>query len=255
VADHYLKLFQQHTAILEQTAKETLARLCPEDAWVFVDLSNDQIDVLNAVSQVSGSDEVHHSLVLFDLTGQPQQLFVMGVDLLHGRYEDVRRALRFVWESAFRAFYADCFTLLCPADPNPPGPTIEDKIDWLDRRGRQLNWGNLVLRHLFPGQTRDEIEAQFQPLWKRLNAAVHPSAEWRAGGLQEPNRHLWFHFDEGQARQLIDDARNVFTLVWVAILQRFPLAAASLAGNSNVFRACPQVRLLLPTERTETTPG
>jgi hypothetical protein len=191
------------------------------------------------------------SLVAYDLCGLDKQLFGMGFDFLVGRYDEVRRGLRFAWELLFRAYAADCPAVLPSNVPRPTGAraTLEAKLVWLETQERYLDWQTVitpVLRELFPAD--GDVERQFKPVWFRLNSAVHPSASGRVSAA-EASRHLWFRFDEGQARQLVADAREVFGLIWAVVLMRFPRAAERLTGNREVFRACPQVRLLLPGER------
>jgi hypothetical protein len=251
VADQQPNLFRQLISHLEPTAEETLARLSPDEARVFTELGNDQIDISGAVLDAYGRDDLLNSLVFYDFKGLPKQLLALGLDLLCGRYEDVRRGLRFAWESIFRAFYADCYPMLCPTDPDQPGPTLDHKAAWLEGREKKLNRDTVilpVLRHLLPAWSEAEVLGQFKPVWDRLNAAAHPSADWRVSGVQESVRHAWLNFDEAQARQLVSDAREVFAVVWVAALKRFPRAVAKLAADPDAFRACPQVRLLFPGE-------
>jgi hypothetical protein len=58
-------------------------------------------------------------------------------------------------------------------------------------------------------------------------------------------------FDEGWARATLADAADVFGLIWLAVLSRFPLAVPALLANADTFRACPQLRAVLA--RTATT--
>ncbi len=57
--------------------------------------------------------------------------------------------------------------------------------------------------------------------------------------------HALDSFDEGWARQTLADAAEVFGLIWLAVLSRFPAAVPALFANADTFRACPQVRAVL----------
>jgi hypothetical protein len=178
----------------------------------------------------------------------------MQIDFLAGRYEAVRWALRFTWESIYRSLFADRFRELRPNAPDPPGPTVDEKAAWLGAPGRKLDWNTVevVLRHVFRQRSNDPV-AEFKPMWDRLNRAAHPSGEWRASGVEASARHVWHHFDGTQACEVIADARVVFGVVFVAILTHFPKVAVVLAVNPHVFGQCPAVRLFLRGDSRVTT--
>jgi hypothetical protein len=238
-------LFNSAIALLRATAEETARRIPPEESALFVGLSNDAIDILGAVQNAYPLADLQNSLVVFDSVAIHQQLFGMGLDFLCGRYAEVGRGLRFAWESIFRAFYADQYLILKPGASNPPPPKLDDKTAWLETQN--LNWNTIlsVLRRLFPPASDGELLDQFRPIWKRLNAVAHPSVEWRESGVGESVRHTWFHFDESLARQLLADAREVFTLIWLALLRCFPKATSTALADPNTFADCPKLRALL----------
>jgi hypothetical protein len=239
--------------LYEKTAVETAECLGAEAALLFVEFTNDAIDISNALIDAYDPDERIQSLVHHDFHALHQRIVGMQLDFLAGRYEAVRRELRFTWESIYRASLADCFRKLKPGDPNPPGPTVDDKADWLANPALRLDWNTAilpVLRHVFPSWSEDEVKAEFKPVWDRLNTAAHPSGEWRESGVGESARHVWHHFDESQAREVLDDARAVFAVVFAAVLTQFPKTATILTKNPHNFTACPQVRLLLPPSTT-----
>ncbi len=246
MSDNDLNLFNSAVDAFRKTAEETARTIKPIEAALFVDLSNDLIDVTRAILDAYPRDDLLTSLVWYDLAALTQQLFGMGFDFECGRYAEVGRGLRFAWESVFRAFYADRYFTLNSSPNDSPGPSLDEKVDWLDKR--HLSWNTLILpilRHVFPAWSEDERTVQFHPIWKRLNSVVHPSADWRLSGIGESTRHLWFHFDEGLARQLLGDASEVFALIWLITLNCFPLAVSTLVADPNTFRACPQLRAAL----------
>jgi hypothetical protein len=241
VSDLDLKWFRDIHEIHAATAAETAAQLGPDTVTVFVQLSNDAIDMTGALSITYSREELLQSLVSFDFVAIHQLLAGMSYDFFSGRYEAVRRDLRFVWESICRSFLVDCFRELKPAHPNPPGSTLDEKVEWLANPQLRLDWNTAilpVLQHIFPPRTEEAVKAEFKPVWDRLNAAAHPSAEWRVSGVEESMRHVWHHFDEAQARALIADTRVVFAVVFAAILTRFPKAAEKLAADPDIFREC-----------------
>ena len=46
-------------------------------------------------------------------------------------------------------------------------------------------------------------------------------------------------------RETLADAAEVFGLVWLTVLSRFPAAAPALLADPHTFRACPQLRAVL----------
>jgi hypothetical protein len=245
--------FGQVQSLYEQTANETVNALGTEAAMLFVEFANDAIDISDALSDAYGQDERIQSLVHHDFHAMHQRIVGMQFDFLAGRYEAVRWALRFTWESIFRAYLADCFRALNSDHPNPPGPTVDDKADWLANPPFGLNWTTAilpVLRHVFPLWSEEEVVSEFKPVWDSLNTAVHPSGEWRASGVREEStRCVWHHFDEALAHEVLADARAVFAVVFATVLTRFPRVAAALAENPQVFCECPAVRLFLAPDR------
>src|SRR5207247_248346 len=142
--------------------------------------------IAGAVQEAYSAEDLPTSLVWYDFTTIPQQLFGMGFDFWCGRYAEVGRGLRFAWESIFRAFYADQYLALNPGATDPPVQSLDEKIDWLEERS--LNWNSIVLpvlRHVFAAWSEAERSNQFHPIWKRLNSVVHPSADWRLSGIGE----------------------------------------------------------------------
>src|SRR5262249_2092724 len=129
-----------------------------------------------------------------------------------------------------------------------PGPTLDEKHDWLMRREDRLNWRSVIaptLTRLFSAGTPDEAETHFKPLWDRLNRCVHPSGELREKLTRESARHLFQAFDDGWAREPHDDAVDVFGLIFFAILSRFPAAIPALLADPHMFPSCPQLRAVL----------
>ena len=102
-----------------------------------------------------------------------------------------------------------------------------------------------ALARLFGAGVPGDAEAHFRRLWDRLSGCVHPSGELREMLAGESGLHAVDAFDEGLARQTLADAAEVFGLIWLAALSRFPSAVPTLLADPNTFRACPQLRTVL----------
>jgi hypothetical protein len=246
VPNDHASFFDSAIELFRATAEKTACTLKPDQAALFVHLSNDAIDIVGAALNAYPRDALAASLVWFDFTQLIPQLFGMGFDFYCGRYAEVGRELRFAWESIFRAFHADQYLAINPGADDPPGPSLDEKNAWLD--GRRLDWNTVIrpeLRHLLQAWTETDRINRFHPIWKRLCAVSHPSSDWRLSGVGESNRHLWFRFDEELARELLADASEVFSLIWLAVLGCFPAAIPALLADANTFCGCPQLRAVL----------
>jgi hypothetical protein len=129
-------------------------------------------------------------------------------------------------------------------------PTAREKHEWLTQRENRnrLNWQNVIapaLSQLFAAGLPGEAESHFKPLWDRLNCCVHPSGELREKLVGESVLHALDAFDEGWAQETLADAADVFGLIWLAVLSRFPRAVPALLADPHTFRACPQLRRVL----------
>jgi hypothetical protein len=167
---------------------------------------------------------------------------------LCGNYRLVLSQLRFNWERIFRARYADAYAEEHPNETDLPGPTLDDKHDWLIRREDRLNWRTVIaptLARLFSGGTAEEAESLFRPLWDRLNRCVHPSGDLREKLTGESALHLFDRFDEGWAQETRADSVEVFGLIFLAILSRFPAIVPALLADPHMFPLCPQLRAVL----------
>lgn len=164
------------------------------------------------------------------------------------RYRLVLSQLRFNWERIFRARYADAYAEIHPNETDLPGPTLDEKHDWLMKREYRLNWRSVIsptLTRLFSAGTPDEAESHFKPLWERLNRCVHPSGELREKLAGDSALHLFDAFDEGWARETRADAVDVFGLIFLAILSRFPATIPTLLADPHFSPICPQLRAVL----------
>jgi len=231
-----------------EVADATVRCLGKDTANVFVDLYIDALDHLGAIDNAYPEEERHHSLVYADLTALSKELHWLHALFLSGNYPIVLSRLRFNWERIFRAHHADAHGAENPHETDVPGPTLDDKHDWLTKRQHRLNWPLLIaptMTRLFPADTPAEVEAHFKPLWDRLNRCVHPSGALREKSIGESALHVRDAFDETWARETHVDAVDVFGLIFLAVLARFPAAVPVLLADPNSFRGCPQLRAVL----------
>jgi hypothetical protein len=233
-------------------ADETTRCLGEETASLFVYLYLDAVEIHHAIGTAYPREECSLSLILFDHMAVWKELHWLHALFLFGNYPLVLTRLRFNWERIFRARYADAYGSENPGAADPPGPTLDDKHDWLTQREDKLNWKTLIariLRCLFAESFPGEMEAQFKPLWDRLNRCVHPSGDLRGKLVGDTGLIAVDAFDEAWARETLADAAEVFAVVWLAVLSRFPAAVPALLADPERFRACPQLRAALTASR------
>jgi hypothetical protein len=231
-----------------ELAEDTIRCLGEETAALFVELSNDAFDIHRAITNAYPEGERLHRLVFADLTALYKELHWLLALFLSGNYPLVLCQLRHDWEWLFRAYHADTYAQHNAGATDAPGPTLDDKIAWLMQRETKLGWNTVIaptLAHLFPADAPGAAQDRFKPLWDRLNRVVHPSGDLRLRLVDKSALLVRDAFDEGWARETLADAAEVFGLIWLAVLSRFPDAIPALLADPNTFRACPQVRAVL----------
>jgi hypothetical protein len=207
--------------------RETVEVLGEEDVHVFVNIWNDSLEIENAIDQIYGEDERTQSLVAVRLWEFSRELLNLQVLFLCGNYSLLRARLRFIWEMIFRAFYADTYEKKSPNDPVKPGPSIDDKSVWLENleENRGLSWRNIIkptLYRIFPlAEEQGEVPDYYHKLWKDLNNYVHPT-HFLVERMIDRDGILIDRFDQEWAKETIDVAMDVFDLVWLAVIARFP---------------------------------
>jgi hypothetical protein len=165
------------------------------------------------------------------------------VHFLSGNYPLLGRSLRFVWEMIYRAYYTDTYT-----GESPPGPSLGDKIVWLGQRESTLRWGNCiypVLGKVLPiVEQEQEVREHYRKLWQGLHKYVHPSVELVPRMMGESALLVTDSFDETWAMEIIQDATEVFDLIWLAVISRFPKCAPLLAQQEYGL-VCPLTQAVL----------
>jgi hypothetical protein len=231
-----------------KVADDTTCGLGEEMACLFVYLNDDAFDILGAIHDAYPEEERLCSLVYADCTGLLKELHWFHALFLSGNYPVVLSRLRFNWERIFRACHADAYAQKHPNETDVLGPTLEDKHNWLMQREDRPNWKTVIaptLARLFTAGAPAGIEFHFKPLWDRLNRCVHPSGELREKLVGESALLARDASDEKWARETHAEATEVFALVWLTILSRFPGAVPALLTDQETFRACPQLRAVL----------
>jgi hypothetical protein len=230
----------------KEISQETCDKL-GEDAGLFVNAYCDGLEIDEQISKHYSESARQESLVAFEVPGVWKELYWMQFLFLASNYPIVMGRLRFNWEQIFRAYHVDTYAGLHPTDPHLPGTTVDKKHEWLliQEQHNRLRWPEVIapaLRRFFASGQPEENESRCRSLWDRLNDFVHPSGQLREHLIGETALKLRDGFDEHLARQTLADAREVISLIWLAILYRFPRIVGSLRSDPHVFESFPQAR-------------
>ena len=218
-----MSLFDNVVCQFRTDAIESVEHLKTDTLNTFVDLSNDCIDLLGKLVHTCPHATLDNSLTWTDVTAVFKQLYAMNFDFLCGRYVEIERSLRFMWESIARATYTDCFSQIDMNQNEIPGESLDSKIEWLKRREGKLNWNRVIRPTLvFAGYSPDEIEENLNPLWMSLHEAVHPSCSLREVELLITNRHVAHLFNKDLALLVANKARTVYSVVERLVENQFP---------------------------------
>jgi len=233
---HWLSLLGDQYKHLPEIAEETFRSLGEEQAEYFTSLANDWIDILSAILDAYSKDELFDSLMYIYFSGLFKEVYWFQLLFLAGNYPLLHRSLRFVWEMIFRAYYVDTYVRESTDDPEPPGPTVDHKAEWLGKYELKLKmykWSFVrgVLRRLLPQAKGTEIEEYYNSLWDKLNEYVHPSKALLLDRMvvNAPGFLMTDSFDKEWASETIETATMIFDLVWLAVISRFPGCAELIA--------------------------
>jgi len=230
-------------ALLAPIERETLEKLGEENGSFFSCVANDWLEISSALRDTYPGEEAYN-LVFHSFLGHFKEVSWFHFFLVSGNYPLLLSRLRFVWESVFRAYFAENYPLGPHQSWPTPGPTLDDRFAWLEgRKPRDLGWHGCmepVLRAIFPLADRDkEVREFYRKLWNELHKYVHPSVYLVRRMIGESALHIRDNFDEEWARETIDVARKVFDLVWLAVFSHHPLAfekVERLAGNYPILK-------------------
>jgi len=228
---------------LKDIERESILKLEREQAFHFVELANDWIDITIAIERTSTSDEISESLVFAHFFSLFKEVRWFQLHFLSGNYPLLGRSLRFVWEMIFRAYYVDTYT-----DESPPGPSLNDKTMWLAQRESNLRWDNCIgpmLGKVLPlVEQEQEVQEHYHALWKSLHKYAHPSVDLVSRMMGESALFMTGSFDETWAKEIIQDATEVFDLICLAMISRFPRCAPVLAQQEHGL-VCPLTQAVL----------
>jgi hypothetical protein len=219
--------FDQFFPGLAKAQQETFARLGEEKGGHFVNIANDAIDISGAVLGTYRPEI--QKLVLLRFFGMLKEVRWFHLFFLAGNYALLNARLRFVWESMFRAFWAD-------HDPTISGLSLDDKAALLRKREKNLGWDSCIaptLRQMFPLAAKEQqVLDDYHELWKRLNEYVHPSMNVTDKLLDPQGLLVLDGFHEEWALETLELGTGVFDLAWLAVLRTFPKAWDKLDGLS-----------------------
>ena len=243
MSDKHLSYLSEAYDRLKEIEQEGILRLGREKAFHFVELANDWIDIQAAISRTYSYNDLVQGLVYFYFFSLFKEVQWFQLHFLSGNYLLLGRGLRFVWEMIYRAYYTDTYT-----GESPPGPSLADKIVWLEQRESTLRWGNCicpVLGKVFPlAEQEQEVREHYRRLWQSLHKYVHPSVDLVSRMMSESALLVTDSFDETWAAEIIQDATKVFDLIWLAVIARFPKCAPLLAQQKHGL-VCPLTQAVL----------
>jgi len=232
--DHFLSLLGEQYEHLREIAEETFRSLGKERAGYFTRLFNDWIEIQGSICNTYSEDELSDGLMYIYFSGLSKEVHWFQLLFLAGNYPLLHRSLRYVWEMIFRAYYVDTYARESAGDPEPPGPTVDNKAEWLAQHERAMfQWHKFMkpmLLRLLRQAKGTEIEEYYKALWDKLNEYVHPSKSL-LDRMVVPVSSLLVRdsFDKEWASETIETATMIFDLVWLAVILRFPRCVELIA--------------------------
>jgi hypothetical protein len=215
----YLEQMLDDLASVERQTRALLG----DDADYFLRVAFDWDEVVSHLPDLTlpgGYDLVVHTVF-----GLQKEIRWLQLFLLAGNYPLLLSRLRFIWESAFRAYFAEHYPMGQFA-ADPPGLSPDHKLDWLRTNGRQLSWDNCiepVLRTVLPVADREpEVMNSYRERWRSLHRYVHPSADLAGRMIDDTALHVADNFDEEWAKESVELGSAVFDLVWLAVVRHRP---------------------------------
>lgn len=233
---------------LSDVSKETSAHL-GERAFCFVHLYNDWLDICGTFAIAYSQDLPQTSLVAADFFSLGKELHWLHRLLHWGNYPLISRTLRYNWELMFRAYYADVYQPSVPGDADLPGSSVDEKVEWLESRGPGLHFHSLIvpiLNVLVP----DREHKLYKGYWRELNQHVHPTKDLRYRMVEESALAVRDGFDQQWAESTINLACEVYDLIWLMTLHRFPKCVSLLTGPKMFMMSPKTTRILRELPRS-----
>lgn len=228
---------------LPQIANTTQRRLKTKQAYCFINLYNDWLGVWSQMLNVYSKDVALRSLVAADLFNLGKELHWMHRLLHWGNYPLVHRNLRYVWELMFLAYFADTVEAAVPEISDQPGECVDDKVAWLHKHEWKINWRS-VIRPLVYKVIEKRERQHYSHIWGSLNRSVHASVELRYRLIDESALAIRDAFDLRWAKDTCQIASDVFDVIWLVVLRRFPDCIPFLGGK-NCFINTPRTKSLI----------
>jgi hypothetical protein len=211
-------------------------------AFCLIELYNDWIEISSSIRSAYGESLAFSSLVAADFFSLGKELHWLHRLLHWGNYPLIHRVLRFDWELMFHAYYADVYQPSIPGDRDQPGKTVDKKVDWLESHNRGLNWHTVILP-ITNTLVRKKDCSHYGKIWRALNHHVHPTKAIRHRSIDDSALMVRDSFDKKWADESIHAACDVFDLIWLLTLRRFPKCRDQL--SKDFFRHVQGTRRLL----------
>jgi hypothetical protein len=216
---------EQHCAHLVPIERETMEKLGEETGSFFLNAANDCVTVSGTVAAAYPVAQ-NCNLMFLTLSGVFKEAYWFHSLFVAANYPQLLGRLRFVWESIFRAYFAEHYPMGPCTKWDTPGPAVADKLVWLDQHGKDLRWDTCiepVLRAVFPLAEREQkVRDDYKELFQHLHRYAHPSAYLLDRMTDNTVFQIIDTFDERWARQTVDIGARVFDLVWMAVFAHYP---------------------------------
>jgi hypothetical protein len=218
---------------LAEVAEQTKEQLAPDQSACFVNLYNDWLDIRGSILDAYPHTDLLNSLVVADLLSLGKELHWMHRLFHWGNYPLIYRNVRYAWELMALAYFADVDEIKAPDTiTDRPGNSLDDKAAWLERHGMKINWRTVISRIRDKVIDRAELE-HFGKIWGDLNRCVHASRSLRDRMLNESALLVKDAFDQNWGVDTCRAASDVFDLIWLIVLRRFPNCIPVLATSSS----------------------
>ncbi|MGE0681949.1 MAG: hypothetical protein AB7P69_13750 [Candidatus Binatia bacterium] len=144
--------------------------------------------------------------------------------------------------------FSSCLASCTNAGESSGDVSLEGKVGWLRQHERQLNWVTCIrpaLENVLPLVAWEkEVLGHYEELWQTLNKYVHPSVDLVSRMVGESALMVTDGVDETWATEILQDATEVFDLIWLAKISQFPRCARLLAQQEYGL-SCPLTQSVL----------
>jgi hypothetical protein len=216
---------EQHCARLVPIEWETLEKLGEQKGGFFIFAANDWLAINSAVLTAYPGEQ-SRNLVMLTFWGLFKEVCWLHFLFVAANYPMLLARLRFVWESAFRAYFAEHYPMGPCQDWAVPSPRLDDRLAWLDEHGKDLRWDTCiepVLRAVFPLADREQqVRDHYNEMFKHLHRYAHPSAYLTGRMLGDSALQVRDGFDLDLALEVVGIGAEMFDLIWMAVFAHHP---------------------------------